>query len=162
MSTSEDFFAHETADVASTAIGNGTRIWQYVVVLKGAQIGANCNICSHCFIENDVIIGNGVTVKSGVQLWDGVRIDDDVFIGPNVSFTNDRYPRSRNSDFVPEKTIIESRVSIGAGAVILPGLTIGAGAMVGAGAVVVGDVPQGAVVIGNPARVAGEAKHAPE
>ena len=96
-------FVHALADVQATAIGAGTRVWQFVVVLPGAKIGKDCNICSHCLIENDVVIGDRVTVKSGVQLWDGLRVGDDVFIGPNASFTNDRYPRSRQK---PEKFLV--------------------------------------------------------
>ncbi|MFT5358367.1 MAG: UDP-2-acetamido-3-amino-2,3-dideoxy-glucuronate N-acetyltransferase, partial [Polyangiales bacterium] len=115
--------------------------------------GANCNICSHCLIEGEAVIGDRVTIKSGVQIWNGLRIADDVFIGPNVTFTNDRHPRSGNTDFVCEATVIEKGASIGAGAVVLPGVRVGAGAMVGAGAVVTGDVPAGATVIGNPARI---------
>jgi len=141
------------ADVQSGSIGSGTRIWQFVVVLPGAQIGADVNICSHCFIENKVVIGDRVTVKNGVQLWDGLRVEDDVFIGPNVTFTNDRYPRSRNREAELLETVVQTGASIGAGAVICPGLTIGSGAMVAAGAVVTRDVPAGAMVLGNPARV---------
>ena len=148
----QDFFIHDLADVQTENIGSGTRIWQFVVVLPGASIGADVNICSHCFIENDVRVGSRVTIKNGVQLWDGLRIEDEVFIGPNVTFTNDRYPRSRNRDADILQTTVKEGASIGAGAVICPGLTIGAGAMVAAGAVVVRDVPAGATVRGNPAR----------
>lgn len=146
---------HPLSDVQSTAIGSGTRLWQFVVVLPGAQIGQDCNICSHCLIENDVLIGDRVTVKSGVQLWDGLRVESDVFIGPNVSFTNDRFPRSQQK---PEKflvTSIHDGASIGAGAVILPGVVIGSKAMVAAGAVVTRSVPPNAVVVGNPAKIVG-------
>jgi acetyltransferase-like isoleucine patch superfamily enzyme len=122
------------------------------VILPGAKIGTECNICSHVFIENKVEVGDRVTVKSGVQLWDGIEIEDDVFIGPNVSFCNDRYPKSRNKDFTLEKTIVRKGASIGSGAVILPGVKIGENAIVGAGAVVTKDVPPGQKVIGNPAR----------
>lgn len=153
-------FVHPLADVSTEKIGAGTSVWQYVVALPGAVIGADCNICSHCFIENDVVIGDRVTVKNGVQLWDGLRIADDVFIGPNVTFTNDKYPQSKNAEFTHESTVVEAGASIGAGAVILPGLTIGAGAMVGAGAVVVRDVPAGEKVVGNPARAVGRSTHA--
>lgn len=146
-------FIHALADVQSTAIGVGTRIWQFVVVLAGAKIGQNCNICSHCLVESDVVIGDRVTVKSGVQLWDGTRLGDDVFIGPNVTFTNDKYPKSRNVNFKRVTTRIESGASIGGGATLLPGVMVGAGATVGAGAVVTRDVPPGATVVGNPARV---------
>ena len=112
----KETFIHPLADVASNSIGRGTRIWQFVVVLRGAVIGEDCNICSHCFIENDVIIGDQVTVKSGVQLWDGLRIADDVFIGPNATFANDKLPRSGNRDFPLLTTIMEKGASIGAGA----------------------------------------------
>lgn len=143
---------HRLADVADCQIGAGTRIWQFVVVLAGARIGSNCNICAHVLIEADVVIGDRVTVKSGVQLWDGLRIADDVFIGPNATFTNDRFPRSRIYPEAFPRTIIESGASIGAGAVILPGIRIGERAMVGAGAVVTRDVAKQSLVTGNPAR----------
>lgn len=146
-------FIHILADVQSTSIGAGTRIWQFVVVLAGAKIGKDSNICSHCLIENDVVIGDRVTVKSGVQLWDGLRVGDDVFIGPNVTFTNDNHPKSRNVDFRLLSTRIDTGASIGGGATLLPGVLIGAGATVGAGAVVTKNVPPGATVVGNPARI---------
>ena len=142
---------HALADVQSRNIGDGTSIWQFVVILPGAAIGKDCNICSHCFIENDVQIGNRVTIKNGVQLWDGMRIEDDVFIGPNVTFTNDRHPVSRNKSFKPLQTVIGANASIGAGATILPGLKIGAGATIGAGAVVTKDVAPATIMVGNPA-----------
>lgn len=145
-------FIHQFSDVQSAEIGEGTRVWQFVVILPGARIGRDTNICSHCFIENDVTVGDRVTIKSGVQLWDGVRIEDDVFIGPNVTFTNDKHPRSKH---YPERfavTTIRKGASIGGGAVLLPGITIGAHAMVGAGSVVTKDVPEGMVVKGIPAR----------
>lgn len=144
---------HPLSDVQSADIGETTNIWQFCVVLHGAKIGDNCNICSHVFIENDVMIGNNVTVKCGVQIWDGIRIEDNVFIGPNVTFCNDKKPRSKE---YPEQflhTIVKNGASIGANATILPGITIGKMAMVGAGAVVTKDVPDGATVVGNPARV---------
>lgn len=143
---------HALADVQATAIGENTRIWQFVVVLPGAKIGQDCNICSHCLIENDVIIGDRVTVKSGVQLWNGLRVGDDVFIGPNVTFTNDKHPKSGNVNFTLLSTRIADGASIGGGATLLPGVQIGAGAIVGAGAVVTKDVPAGATVVGNPAK----------
>ena len=131
----EMFYRHPSADVQTTDIGAGSRIWQFVVILAGARIGADANICSHCLIEGDVVLGDRVTVKSGVQLWDGLRVGDDVFIGPNATFANDKFPRSKQHDFVLQRTEIEAGASIGAGAVILPGVTIGRSAMVGAGAV---------------------------
>lgn len=148
-------FIHELSEVASEAIGDGTKIWQFAVVLAGAKLGDQCNICAHVFIENDVVIGDRVTVKSGVQLWDGIQIADDVFIGPNATFTNDRYPRSKFHPAEYSKTVIERGASIGAGAVILPGLTIGQYAMIGAGATVTRSVPPRAIVVGNPARIVG-------
>jgi len=151
---------HETADVQSRFIGERTRIWQYAVVLPDAKIGSDVNICSHCFIENDVVIGDRVTIKSGVSLWDGIRIGDDVFVGPNVTFTNDKFPRSK---VYPEKffeTRIENGASIGGGAVLLPGVIIGTGAMVGAGAVVTKSVPPYAIVTGSPARITGYVENA--
>ena len=143
---------HPMTDVQSKNIGEGTSIWQFCVVLPGAKIGSYCNICSHCFIENNVTIGHRVTVKCGVQLWDGLQIEDDVFIGPNVTFTNDMRPRSKQypDEFTP--TIIRKGASIGANATILPGVEIGVGAMVGAGAVVTKSVLAGTIVVGNPAQ----------
>jgi acetyltransferase-like isoleucine patch superfamily enzyme len=146
-------FIHPSSDVQSKQIGEGTRIWQYVVILPGAIIGRDGNICSHCFIENKVVVGDRVTVKCGVQLWDGVTLEDDVFVGPNATFTNDMQPRSRNSAAQLLPTVVKKGASIGANATILPGLTIGEGAMVGAGSVVTKDVPPRALVVGNPARV---------
>ena len=144
-----------SAVVQTKQVGAGTRIWQFVVVLPGAAIGADCNICSHCFIEDDVVVGDRVTVKCGVQLWDGLRIADDVFIGPNVTFSNDKVPRSRERPAEFLQTHIEAGASIGAGATILPGIQIGRNAMVGAGAVVTRSVPPNAIVVGNPARITG-------
>lgn len=143
---------HKLADVADCTIGENTKIWQFVVILAGAKIGAECNICAQVFIEGDVVIGDRVTVKSGVQLWDGVRIGNGVFIGPNATFTNDRFPRSKVYPDSFAQTVIEDGASIGAGAVILPGVRVGARAMVGAGAVVARDVAAGSLVVGNPAR----------
>ena len=146
-------FIHPNSDVQTKQIGDGTRIWQYVVVLPGAVIGRDGNICSHCFIENKVVLGDRVTVKCGVQLWDGITLEDDVFVGPNVTFTNDLQPRSRNAAAQLLPTLVKKGASIGANATILPGLTIGEGAMVGAGSVVTKNVPPGVPVVGNPARI---------
>lgn len=151
-------FIHHLADVQSKNIGQKTRIWQYAVILPNAQIGENCNICAHTLIENNVKIGNNTTIKSGVFIWDGVHIAENVFIGPNVSFTNDKHPRSKQ---YPEKflsTIIEQGASIGASATLLPNIKIGKNAMVGAGAVVTKDVPDNAIVVGNPAYIKGYTK----
>lgn len=146
---------HTLADVNSDRIGRGTDIWQFVVIFEGSTIGADCNICAHVLIESDVVVGDRVTVKSGVQLWDGLRVEDDVFIGPNVSFTNDMYPRSKEHESQLLETTIRKGASIGAGAVILPGIEIGPNSMIGAGSVVTKSVPALALVVGNPARVVG-------
>lgn len=148
-------FKHPLSDVQSGKVGFQTKIWQYVVVLENAVIGENCNICSHCFIENDVVIGNRVTVKCGVQIWDGITLEDDVFVGPNVTFTNDNFPRSKVYPEGFNRTLVRKGASIGANATILSGITIGKNAMVGAGAVVTKDVPSNAIVVGNPARITG-------
>lgn len=142
---------HPTADVQTNNIGEGTYIWQNVVILPGAIIGSNCNINAHCFIENKVVIGDNVTVKCGVYLWDGITVEDNVQIGPNVTFTNDKYPRAKQK-FELQRTLIRKNVSIGAGSVILGNITIGENAMIGAGSVVTKDVPANQLWFGNPAR----------
>ncbi len=147
------YFVHEHALCESTTIGEQTRIWAFAHVLPGARIGRDCNICDHVFIENDVVIGDRVTVKCGVQLWDGLRVADDVFIGPNATFSNDKYPQSKKYQQRVLQTHLGRGASIGSGANVLPGVTIGARAMVGAGAVVTHDVPARAIVSGNPARI---------
>ncbi len=148
-----DWFRHPQALVETQRIGKGTRVWAFAHILPGAVVGADCNVCDHTFIENDVVVGDRVTIKCGVQLWDGLRIEDDVFIGPNVTFTNDPHPRSRQRPERFEVTRVRAGASIGANATILPGLTIGQRALVGAGAVVTRSVPPHAVVVGNPARI---------
>ena len=150
-----NIFKHTHALVESESIGAGTRIWAFAHVLPGARIGVDCNICDGVFIENDVLIGDRVTIKCGVQIWDGITLEDDVFVGPNATFTNDPFPRSRQQPVSFLRTVIRRGASIGANATILPGLTIGANAMIGAGAVVTRDVPSNAIVMGNPARIAG-------
>jgi acetyltransferase-like isoleucine patch superfamily enzyme len=149
------FFIHPLADVQSVTIGEGTKIWQFSVVLPKAQIGRDCNICSHCFIENDVIVDDRVTVKCGVQLWDGLRVENDVFIGPNVTFTNDKYPKSKQYPKQFLQTVLKKGASVGAGATVLPGITIGENSMVAAGAVVTQSVPDNAIVKGIPAIITG-------
>ncbi len=150
---SMSFKKHPAAIVETENIGAGTRVWAFVHILPGAQIGADCNLCDHVFIENDVVVGDRVTLKSGVQLWDGVRIEDDVFIGPNATFTNDPFPRSKQHLSEYATTLVQKGASIGANATILPGVTVGQNAMVGAGAVVTKNVPPNAIVVGNPARI---------
>lgn len=146
---------HPTTDCQSLHIGEGTTIWQFCVVLANAVIGRDCNINAHCLIEGGAVIGDRVTIKSGNYIWAGITLEDDVFVGPNVTFTNDKYPKSKNKDFKLEKTTVKKGASIGGGAVILPGITIGVGAVVGAGAVVIKDVQDGVIVVGNPAKVVG-------
>lgn len=155
MTEQEQTYIHPLADVQSSRIGAGSRIWQYVVVLPDAILGSDCNICSHCFIENDVVIGDRVTIKNGVQVWDGLRIGNDVFIGPNVTLTNDRFPRSKHRPEAYLQTRIGAGASIGGGATLLPGISVGRNAMIGAGAVVTRSVPPNAIVVGNPARIVG-------
>lgn len=152
------YFVHPQGICETSDVGDGTRIWAFAHVLAGARIGADCNICDHVFVENDVVVGDRVTVKSGVQLWDGLRVGDDVFIGPNATFTNDPFPRSKVYEHETSATWVEYGASIGANATILPGLTIGSRAMVGAGAVVTHDVPANAIVVGNPARIVGDVR----
>lgn len=148
-------FVHPQGICESHRVGDGTRVWAFAHVLPGAVIGRDCNICDHVFIENDVRVGDRVTIKCGVQLWDGLDIQDDVFIGPNATFTNDKFPRSKVHDRPLLRTCLEHHVSVGANAVILPGIRVGANAMIGAGAVVTRDVPPYAILAGNPARIVG-------
>jgi len=148
-------YIHQLADVQSLSIGEDTRVWQFAVILKDAVIGDNCNINCHTFIENNVVLGNNVTVKSGVYLWDGLRAEDNVFIGPNATFTNDKYPRSKVYPQNFQTTILEQNCSVGANATVLGGVTIGRYAVVGAASVVTKNVPAYALVRGNPAKIVG-------
>lgn len=146
-------FVHSHAICESANVGENTRIWAFAHILPNAIIGKDCNICDHVFIENNVVIGNRVTVKCGVQLWDGLIVEDDVFIGPNATFCNDIFPRSKQYPETFLKTHLKRGCSIGANATILPGLTIGEHAMIAAGSVVIGNVPDYAVIIGNPGKI---------
>lgn len=148
-------FIHPLSDVKSDHIGQKTKVWQYSVIFPNAIIGENCNICAHTMIENEVVIGNNVTIKSGVYVWDSITIEDNVFIGPCVTFTNDKKPRSKQHPDKFPKTIVEQGASIGANATILPGLKIGKNALIGAGAVITKDVPENAIMVGNPATIKG-------
>jgi acetyltransferase-like isoleucine patch superfamily enzyme len=147
---------HSHALVESENIGPGTRIWAFAHVLRGAVIGADCNICDHSYVDEDVVIGDRVTIKGQLAIIDGMRIEDDVFIGPNVTFTNDRFPRSKQPGWECTTMVIGKGASIGAGATFVPGVSVGEGAMVGAGAVVTKDVPPFTVAVGNPARIVRE------
>jgi len=151
-------YIHPLSDVKSKNIGQKTKVWQYSVIFPQAVIGENCNICAHTMIENDVRIGNNVTIKSGVYVWDGITLEDNVFIGPSVTFTNDKAPRSKQYPDEFLKTVVEQGASIGGNATILPGRRIGRNALVGAGAVVTKDVPENAIVVGNPAIIKGYVK----
>ena len=145
-------FVHPQAIVETTQIGPNTRVWAFAHVMPGASVGADCNICDHTFIEDGVTVGDGVTIKSGVYLWEGIIVEDEVFLGPNATFTNDRFPRSR-TPWKCEGILIRRGATVGAAAVVLPGVTIGEYARVGAGAVVTKDVEPHTVVVGNPARM---------
>jgi len=151
----EGVYIHDQAIVETDRVGEGTRVWAFAHVLKGATIGKNCNICDHTFIEADVVVGDNVTIKSGVYLWDGLRIEDNVFIGPSATFTNDIRPRSKSYSAEFVKTHIGTGASIGANATVMCGTTLGQWAMIGAGSVVTKDVPDYALVYGVPARIEG-------
>jgi len=147
-------FVHPQGLCESREVGEGTRVWAFAHILPGARIGRDCNICDHVFIENDVVLGDRVTVKCGVQLWNGLRVADDVFIGPNATFTNDPFPRSKRHR-PPLVTSIGPGASLGANCTILPGINVGRAAMIGAGSVVTHPVPARAIVMGSPARIVG-------
>ena len=142
---------HPLSDVKAQ-IPESSNVWQFCVVFPDAKIGENCNLCANVLVENEVIIGNNVTVKSGVQLWDGVTLEDNVFVGPNVSFTNDLFPRSKNPDCQLTKTLVKKGASIGANSTIIAGVTIGENAMIGAGSVVTKNVGANELWYGNPAK----------
>jgi len=146
---------HKLSDVQSKRIGENTKVWQFCVILEGAEIGKNCNINCNVFIENEVIIGNNCTIKSGVQIWDGITIENNVFIGPNVTFTNDIYPRSKDYSKAFCKTTVQHNASIGANSTILPNVTIGEFVIVGAGTLVNKNLPKNTIWIGNPAKMIG-------
>lgn len=152
--TERRFFVHPRALVESDRIGEGTRVWAFAHVMEGAVIGRDCNVGDHAFVEDGAVLGDRVTVKNGVSVWQHVRLEDDVFVGPNVAFTNDRYPRSRRP-WTPEATVVERGATLGANATLLCGLRIGRCALVGAGAVVTRDVEPHALVVGSPARRTG-------
>ena len=143
---------HKLADVQTQNVGENTNIWQFCVVLKNAKIGNNCNINAQVLIENDVIVGNNVTIKSGVQIWDGITLEDNVFVGPNVTFTNDRYPRSKQYPTDFQKTVLKKGASIGANSTVLGGIVVGENSLIGAGSVVTKDVPANELWVGNPAK----------
>lgn len=146
-------FVHPNALVDQGAkIGSGSRVWAFAHIVKGAVLGQDCNICDHTFVEGKVRLGDRVTLKSGVYLWDGVMAEDGVFIGPAAVFVNDLRPRSRSAHWKCSETLLREGCSIGANATVLAGIQIGRFAMVGVGAVVTRDVPDFALMVGNPAR----------
>lgn len=150
------YFRHPTALIGEKAvIGEGSRVWAFVNIMDGAVIGRNCNICDHCYVEGSVVIGDNVTIKNNVPIYDGVVIEDNVFVGPNATFVNDRYPRSRSAGWKQESTIVKKGASIGANATVMCGVTVSEYSVIGAGCVVVRDVPPHAVMVGNPARQVG-------
>lgn len=152
----QKYFVHPLAVVEENVqIGEGTRIWHFAHVRKGAKIGKNCNIGKDVYIDVDVEIGNNVKIQNGVSVYHGVKVEDDVFLGPHMTFTNDLYPRAFNQDWELVPTLVKKGASIGAHATIVCGVTIGEYAMVGAGAVVTKDVPPFGLVYGNPARLKG-------
>ncbi len=155
--SAKKYFVHPRALVESAEIGPRTRIWAFAHVMKGARVGADCNIGDHAFIESDVVLGNNVTVKNGVSVWSGLTIEDNVFLGPNCVFTNDPNPRAYikkgPSDLV--RTLIRSNATVGANATLLCGITIGRFGFIGAGTVVLRSIPDFALVVGNPGRQIG-------
>lgn len=154
MNAGGNVFVHPSGLCESETVGPGARVWAFAHVLPGAVIGREANICDHVFIEGGVVLGDRVTVKCHVALWNGLTAGDDVFIGPSAVFANDRYPRSKRPvPVVP--TVLLRGCSIGAGAVVAPGVTVGEYALVGAGAVVTRDVAPFTLVVGNPARPSG-------
>lgn len=149
-------FVHPRGINESDDVGDGTRIWAFAHVMKGARVGRSCNIGEGCFVEGGASIGDEVTIKNGVALWDRVTLEDHVFVGPAAVFTNDRIPRShphyRTGPAGWEPTLVRVGATIGANATILCGITLGAWCFVAAGAVVLRDVPDFGLVAGNPAR----------
>jgi acetyltransferase-like isoleucine patch superfamily enzyme len=157
-----NYFVHSAAIVETIQIGAGTRIWACAHVMPGARIGEHCNVGDHAFVEAGAVVGDNVTIKNNVCIWAGITLEDDVFVGPNVAFTNDRFPRSPRMSQVQSRyeaverwllpTVVERGASIGANATILPGLRLGRYCMIGAGSVVTSDVEPFALVVGSPAR----------
>jgi len=143
---------HPSAIVDTKDIGKNSKIWAFVHILNNVHIGENVNICDHCFIEQNVSIGNNVTIKCGVWIWDGVTIEDNVFIGPNVTFTNDFTPRSKQYPNQFLKTTIKKGASIGANSTIIGGIVIEQYAMIGAGSVLTKNVGMQELWYGNPAK----------
>ena len=151
------YFAHESAYVdEGCVIGDDTKIWHFTHVMSGARIGERCNIGQNVVVSPDVVVGNNVKVQNNVSLYTGVILEDDVFCGPSMVFTNVVNPRShvsRKHEY--KQTLVKRGATIGANATVVCGHTIGRYAFIGAGAVVTKDVPDYALVVGNPGRVTG-------
>ncbi len=152
--TKTRFFAHPLALIDTDDIGERTRVWAFAHVMKGAHVGSDCNVGEHCYIEGGASVGNNVTVKNGVSVWARVTVEDNAFLGPHCVFTNDMNPRSyiKKGPETLMPTLVKANSTIGAAATIVCGNTIGNYAFVAAGAVVIRDVPEYALVVGNPAR----------
>jgi acetyltransferase-like isoleucine patch superfamily enzyme len=156
MPDSGSFFVHPSAEVAAEAsVGAGTKIWHQCQVMGGARIGAQCKLGKSVYVDFGVQIGDRVKIQNGVSLYKGVHVEDDVLLGPHMAFTNDLYPRAFNDHYEIMPTLVRKGASVGANATIVCGVTLGAYCMIGAGAVVTADVPDYALVVGNPARVVG-------
>jgi acetyltransferase-like isoleucine patch superfamily enzyme len=164
MSSSSDVFIHSSAVVETGAtLGTGTKVWANVQVRTGAVVGRNCILGRNCFVDVDVVVGDNVKVQNNASLYEGVTLENGVFVGPHVIFTNDKVPRAINpdkslksaDDWTLGRTVVQEGAAIGAGAVIVTGITIGRWSMVGSGAVVTRSVPDHALVLGNPARIVG-------
>lgn len=153
MARAEKFFVHPKAMVDTDEIGEGTRVWAFSHVMKGARIGKNCNIGEHCYVEKGAEVGDDVVVKNGVSLWWGVKIESKVFVGPNAVFTNDRIPRAKLYRQEYDSTVVREGASIGANATLLSGIEVGEHALVGAGSTVTANVPAYAIVYGVPAKI---------
>lgn len=152
-----DVFVHSLGLCESASVGSGTRIWAFAHVLAGAKIGNDCNICDHAYVENGVSIGDRVTIKNRVLLFEGVTVQDDVFLGPGVIFTNDLHPRAsiKRSGSELSTTVVRRGATLGAGVIVVCGISVGEHAFAGAGSVLTRDVPAHAFVVGNPGRIIG-------
>lgn len=149
-------YIHPTAVVEKTAtIGEGTKVWHFVHIRENAKIGRECVLGHSVYVGKGVKIGNHVKLENRATIYQGVKIEDNVFVGPHVTFTNDPYPRSSSTDWKIVPTLVKKGASIGAGAVVICGVTIGEHAMIGAGSIVTKDIPPYALAYGNPAKIKG-------
>lgn len=156
MKNEPSYFVHPTAEVAATAVvGGGTKIWHQSQIMGGASIGENCKLGKCVYVDSGVQIGHRVKIQNGISVYKGVTVEDDVLLGPHMVFTNDLYPRAFNDSYEILPTLVKKGASVGANATIVCGVTLGNFCMVGAGSVVTADVPDYALVVGNPARVIG-------